>query len=232
MSTSTALMPLDPAVSPEQAMRVLPIRANLLPPEITSGRNARRTRVLLIGAVVLVAVVMGAWYLLADRQRDLAADDLASVTDQVDRTRQSIKNNKEYAAVTKVIKERDEIDADLKTVTAKDLPWYTLVDGLRAAAAKKGGTITDVTAILAEDTAAAAGTATAGTVGTLQIEGTAKDKAAVADVLDALSGVDGVTNVYLTATSQSVKSWGFTLSAAVKSDYVCGRFSAKTCGSK
>ena len=59
--TTTALMPIDPAVSPQRVARILPIRANLLPSEITAGRNARRTRFALIGAVLVVVVVLARW---------------------------------------------------------------------------------------------------------------------------------------------------------------------------
>jgi type IV pilus assembly protein PilN len=229
MSSSTALMPLDPAVSPEQALRILPIRANLLPEEILSGRNARRTRFVLIGAVVLVAAVMGGWYLLADSQRDLASSDLASVTKQADGIRDTMRNDEKYKNVTTVITERDEIKGSLKTVLTKDLPFYTLIDGVRGAAEKKGGALTAVVATVPEETAA---NAAAGTVGTLQIAGTADDKAEIADVVDAIAGVDGVVNVYLTAASGQGNSWIFTLTADISTKYECGRFSATTCGSK
>jgi hypothetical protein len=230
MSTSTALMPAEAPVSPDQSLRILPIHADLLPGEITSGRNARRTRFLLIGAVVLVAVVMGGWYAFADMQRDLASDDVASVTEQADKVRGSMRSNPEYTSVTKVITERDEITADLKVALAKDLPWYTLMDALRAAATKKGGSLTTVTASLPEQVAA--GSAATDTIGTLQISGTAKDKATVANVTDALAGVEGVSHVYLTAVGGEGSKWTFTLTAAIDKDYVCGRYSIKTCGSK
>ncbi|MET0416107.1 MAG: hypothetical protein ABW022_08820, partial [Actinoplanes sp.] len=58
--TTTALMPIDPALSAQHVSRIPPIRANLLPSEITSGRNARRTRLVLIGAVVVVLALLGA----------------------------------------------------------------------------------------------------------------------------------------------------------------------------
>jgi len=88
MSTSTtALLPLDPAISPEQVNRILPIRTNLLPEEITAHRNARRTRVVLAGLVVLVALLTGGWYVQADKQRDQAGARLATVTGKVDKLR-------------------------------------------------------------------------------------------------------------------------------------------------
>ncbi|GIF19131.1 hypothetical protein BJ973_006177 [Actinoplanes tereljensis] len=228
MSTSTtALMPVDPAVSPEQALRIVPIRARLLPDEVTSGRNARRTRLFLIGAIVLVVLVMGGWYLLADKERDLAANDLASVTEQVDTAR---KDTHDYDEVTKVITEQDEIVADLKIALAQDLPWYTLLDAMRSAATKKGGTISNLVGNLDTDTTTS--TTTTGTIGELQIGGSAKDKATIANVIEALAGVDGVEDVYLTAATKQDDTWTFTATAAISSDYVCGRFSTTTCGSK
>ncbi|GAA0532345.1 hypothetical protein GCM10010172_11390 [Paractinoplanes ferrugineus] len=228
MSTSTALLPLDPAVSPEHAVRILPIRANLLPPEILAGRNARRTRFLLIGAVVLVAAVMGGWYLLADSQRDLAASDLASVTKQADGIRDTMRNDEKYKNVTTVITERDEIKGNLKTALAKDLPLYTLIDAVRSAAEKKNGTLASIVASLPEG----GNGISADAVGTLQISGVAKDKATTADIVDALAGVDGVQNVYLTSAAGQSGIWTFTLTAEISTKYECGRFSAKTCGGK
>jgi len=230
MSTgTTALMPLDPAVTPEAALRILPIRANMLPPEISASRNARRTRVVLIAAVLMVCLVMGGWYVLADKQRDLAAEDLASVTDQVDSVRAAT-HAKKYTQVTDVINESEEITTDLKSVLAKDLPWPTLLNDIRTTATKKSTTLTNVVANLSEDTTSGKA---GDTVGTLQISGSAKDKVTIANFLDALAGVDGVEDVYLTAaTAQNAGKWTFTLTAAIATDYECGRFSIKTCGSK
>ncbi|WP_433375240.1 PilN domain-containing protein [Actinoplanes sp. CA-142083] len=228
-NSTTALMPLDPAVSPEHVNRVLPIRANLLPPEIMAGRNARRTRVVLAGAVAVVAVLLGGWYWHADKQRDLVNDDLASVTGQVDVIRKETRSQK-YTKVTDAIETRDQIAADLKSALAKDLPWQTLLDSLRSTAAAKGVTLSTLSGALDADNSGATST---DTVGTLTITGDAKDKPTIAGFVDAVAKVNGMTDVYLTsATQKDGTSWTYTLTASIKTTFLCGRYSAKTCGGK
>jgi Tfp pilus assembly protein PilN len=229
MSTSTtALMPLDPALSPEHLNRILPIRTNLLPEEITAGRNARRTRFVLAGAVVLVAMLTSGWYIHADKQRDQANLRLAAVTDKVDRLRKDTRAP-ELTRVTDTITKRDAIAADLTGALRKDLPWKTLLDSLRATAAAKKATLGTIVAALDTDTGGT--TAASDTVGTLSLSGTAKDKPTIAGFVDALAKVDGVTDVYLNAASQQTKEWSFTLNASIKTSYLCGRYSAKACTS-
>jgi len=232
MSTSTTtLMPLDPAVSPEHVNRILPIRVNLLPTEIMASRNARRTRVVLAGMVVVVAVLLGGWYWHADKQRDLVNEDLASVTGQVDTIRKETRSA-QYKKVTDMIETRDQIIADLKTALAQDLPWQTLLDSLRSTAAAKKVTLTTIVGSLPDSNAGSAATSS-GTSGTLTISGEAKDKPTIAGFVDAIAKVNGVTDVYLTSASQKEPAvWSFTLTASIKTSFLCGRYSAKTCGGK
>jgi hypothetical protein len=230
MSTSTtALMPLDPALSPEHLNRILPIRTNLLPPEIMAGRNARRTRIVLAGAVVLVVLLTGGWYVQADKQRDQATKDLAVVTGKVDDVRRDTKAP-DLTRVTDTITQRDAIAADLKTAMRQDLPWQTLLDSLRATAARKDTTLTTMVASLTADTGGK--TAASDTVGTLTLTGTARDKPTIAGFVDAVAKVTGVTDVYLNSASQQTDMWDFTLTADIEASYLCGRYSAKTCGGK
>jgi hypothetical protein len=227
---TTALMPLDPALSPRQVTRVLPIRANLLPGEITAGRTARRTRGVLIGAVGLVILVMGGWFLFADKQRDLVGDDLASTTQQVDTVRAETRKDA-YAKVTDTKKARVVIDGELKSALTDDLPWATLLDSVRSTASAKSVTVTTIVANLENQKAGAS--ATDGTVGTLSISGTAKDKKTIAGYVDALAGVHAVYDAYLTAANQvDPSTWTFTLTADITDDALCGRFtvSCKTGG--
>jgi Tfp pilus assembly protein PilN len=224
---TTALMPLDPAVSPQRVTRVLPIRADLLPDEITAGRNARRTRILLACAVLLVLAILGAWYFYADKQRTQAADDLAAVTGQVDLTRGQT-HEKQYTKVTDTITESELIETQLKSAMAQDLPWATLTDSIRATAGRKAVTLTSVIGALEKDPAATTGAT--GRIGTLSIAGSAKDKRTVAGFVDALSDVDGLDNAYLTAANKDGTRTTFTLTADITDVALCGRFT-KTCPS-
>jgi len=229
MSLSTAaLLPLDPALSPEHINRILPIRTNLLPEEITAGRNARRTRFVLAGAVVLVAGLTSGWYIQADKQRDQVNVRLAAVTDKVDKLRRDTRAP-ELTKVTDTITKRDAIAADLTGALRKDLPWQTLLDSLRATAAAKKATLGTIVASLDADNGGT--TAASDIVGTLSLSGTAKDKPTIAGFVDALAKVDGVTDVYLNSASQQTTGWSFTLNASIKTSYLCGRYSAKVCPS-
>ena len=229
MSTSTtALMPLDPALSPEHINRILPIRTNLLPEEITAGRNARRTRFVLAGAVVLVAGLTSGWYIQADKQRDQVNVRLAAVTDKVDKLRRDTRAP-ELNKVTDTITKRDAIAADLTSALRKDLPWQTLLDSLRATAAAKKATLGTIVASLDADNGGT--TAASDIVGTLSLSGTAKDKPTIAGFVDAVAKVTGVTDVYLNSASQQTTGWSFTLNASIKTSYLCGRYSAKVCPS-
>jgi Tfp pilus assembly protein PilN len=221
----TALMPLDPTVSPQQSLRILPIRANLLPDEITAGRNARRTRTLLAAVLVLTIAVLAGWCMYAVRDRNAAADELASVTKQVDDTSREMKADK-YTKVTKTIQERDTITDQLKAAMANDLPWYTLMDQLRTTGIASVK-ITSISGAL--DKVAAGGTTTAATVskkaGAVTVSGTAKDKKTIAAYLKALADAKLVTNVYLTAGNEQDKNvWTFTLNADIPKSALCGRF--------
>jgi Tfp pilus assembly protein PilN len=230
MSTSTTtLLPLDPAISPEHVNRVLPIRANLLPAEITAARNARRTRVVLAGMVVLVVVLVGGWYWHADKQRDLVNTDLASVTKQVDTIRKETRSD-EYKTVTTKIETRDQIVADLKQALAKDMPWQTLLDSLRSTATSKKVTLGSIVGALDEDPNGTS--AASDTVGTMTLTGEARDKPTIAGFVDAVAKVPGMTDVYLTAANQKdATTWTFTLTTSIKTSYLCGRYSTKTCTS-
>jgi hypothetical protein len=226
MSTSsTALLPLDPAVSPDQVNRILPIRADLLPEEITAGRNVRRIRFLLAAAVAAVIVVMGGWYLFAVKERNLALEDATSTDAQVATVRAQTKK-KEYTEVTDAIDKTKTLNGDLKSALAQDLPWATLLDqvGDTAAAGKVTITAASVTIDAASETGKIGPT-----VGTLQLTGSAADKKTIADFADALpqmavAKVKPLANAYLTSAAEQGDNWTFTLSAQIADDALCGRF--------
>lgn len=248
--TQTSLLPVDPAVSPAQANRILTIRANLLPEEITAGRSARRTRGGLIVAVVLVLAVLGGWYYYAVQQLDTANDNLEAASGQVARAQQAKRG---FAGVTGIINDRDALTADLKALMANDLPWATTTDKLRANAAAAGVTIDEISGMVLMDPAAtttpadsadtastpgtaasgaaSAGTASAGTapaaarpVGNVTLAGTAPDKPQVALFIDKLADLDGFADPYLTNLSLNEGKYDYAISVKVTSDALCGRF--------
>jgi hypothetical protein len=224
---TTALMPLDPA--PQQTNRVLTIRANLLPPEISVGRNARRMRGGVVVAMVVVLGLLGAWFAYAYHQKNLAGADLTDVTQQVNTVRS---NETKYQEVTKVKAQNELIATQLKTLLADDLVWSDVLDDLQSTASKNGVTITSIAAIAADKQSTSANLpSTSGetTVFTLTIGGTAPDKKTIAKYIDALTSVDNVANPYLTAATQGdTGSVSFLANADVTSDALCGRWT-RTC---
>ena len=226
-TTRTALLPIDPAVSPAQASRVLPIRANLLPEEITAGRNARRTRMALIAAVIAVVAVLAGWYVYAVQQFDAAQENLDTASRQVQRAQN---DKKQYAAVVKIISNRDDVTADLKKVMANDLPWAKYTNVLRTNAAIADVTVDEVAATMLDNAAgagAAAPAATGGaarTVATVSITGTAPDKVRIAAFPDRLADLDGYADPYLTSAGQQDQTWSYAITATITSDALCGRF--------
>jgi Fimbrial assembly protein (PilN) len=231
---STSLKPLDPAMSPQQVARLLPIRANLLPAEITSRRNARRMRTFVIVGVVLALVGLGGWSADAYHDHSLAEDDLAAVNAQIAKVNGTM-NDPQHAEVTKTINDNKTISDELKTLMANDLRWSTLLDNLRSTGTRSKVTISQISVSLAEPGSNAAGTtapATAGgaAIASLTLQGAAKDKSTIAGFIKKLGAMPGIGNPYLTAASQAADATGggthytFTINADVTSSALCGRF--------
>jgi Fimbrial assembly protein (PilN) len=234
---STSLMPLDPALSPQQVSRLLPIRADLLPAEITARRTARRMRTVVVAGVALIVVALGGWYADAYHDYSSAVDDRDAVNTQIaDATRET--HRQDLAQVTATIKENGEVTGQLKTLMTNDLQWSTLINRLRATGAESHVTITRITASLA-DAKSATTTALAGstgtTVATLTIEGGGADKNTIAGFIDHLGRTPSIANPYLTTANQGSEQksgYSFTASADVTSVALCGRFTTPCSGGK
>jgi hypothetical protein len=224
---STSLMPMDPALSPQQVTRLLPIRANLLPAEITSRRNARRMRAFVIAGVVLAMVALGGWSADAYHDRTLADRDLAVVNTQVAKVNGTM-HDAQHQEITTIISANAAISAELKALMAHDLRWPTLLDTVRTTATKSSVSVGQISAALTE---APAGSATASSSGatvvaTLTLQGSGKDKKTIAGFVDNLSHITGISNPYLITASQGSDDGGYSFqaSADVTSAALCGRF--------
>jgi hypothetical protein len=218
MTQQTVLMPIDPAVSPQQISRILPIRANLLPTEIMANRNSRRIRAGLIGTVIVVVVAMGGWFVSAVATKSEADANLATVTDQV---RAAQARKLQHREITDLVTARDTISEQLATLLASDLPWATTQDKVRSTGTTAGLSVNAITgSLLTEKNAAAA----SGIVATLIITGTAPDKKTIANYTDALAKLTGFANPYLTTATQTEDGVSFTVTASLTKDAQCGRF--------
>jgi iron uptake system EfeUOB component EfeO/EfeM len=227
---STSLMPLDPAMSPQQVARLLPIRANLLPAEITDRRRARQMRTFVIAGVVLALVGLGGWSAAAFHQHSAAEDDLAAVNSQIAQVNSTM-NDAKHSKVTKTIADNKAVSEELKTLMASDLRWSTVLDNLRTTAGNSNVTISRITAALSAPAGGSAtGSSAASPVATLSLEGKAADKSTIANFIKKLQVMPGLGNPYMTAATQSVNEtthqsfYTFSINADVTSAALCGRF--------
>jgi Tfp pilus assembly protein PilO len=218
-TSTTALMPIDPALTTQQVSRIPAIRANLLPSEITSGRNARRTRFVLVGAVILVALLLGLWYVYAVQQKSAADKDLAAATEQVQATQ---KRKNSYNELTSMITQQEAIAAKLASLLAADLPWAATLDKVRSTGTAANVTIAEMTGSL--NSTSDATTANSKVVGTIALSGSAADKKTIANFVDDLATLDGIANPYLTVANEEEDTVNFTLTAEITTDARCGRY--------
>lgn len=227
---ATALMPVDPAGAQQQVNRILPIRANLLPDEITATRNARQSRLVMIGAVLVVLIGIGGWYVAAHHDVQAAADEQTGVNTAISQAQAQLKG-KELVTVTTVTTQTDAMATRLKNLTAMDVPWSTMFTNLQKTATAKTVTLTAISAAVSAQDASSTGTLPTGvsysTIGTLTLTGSAGDKNTVAAFIVALDTVKGVSNAFLTTASQLTSSVSFTITANINSAAECGRYTTK-----
>ncbi|GAA0449254.1 hypothetical protein Aca07nite_42600 [Actinoplanes capillaceus] len=220
--TPTALMPVDPTVSPQQAARVLTLRADLLPPEIRDGRRARRTRSLVIVLVLVTLAGLGTWYWQAGLAKQ-AADDEYNETFQSLTEARSDQKTKKLKALVEYQEGGEALDTELKAVLANDLSWTNMMNLLRNKA-QKGVTIDEITGSLVEEGSAEASD---GAVGTLTITGAAEDKRLVADYVNRLGDLKHVANPFVTSvTKETGGEFTFSVSVSITKKALCGRFTS------
>ena len=224
--TTTALMPVDPTVSPQQAARILTIRADLLPPEIRDGRRVRRTRSLIVFLLVAVLGVLGTWYWQATMAKQTADDEYNQAFQSLSKARDDQKTD-ELTALVEYQKGGDTLNTELKTMLANDLSWTNLINLIRDRAAATGVNINEIDAALLPDDSVEA---LAGKIGTLTVSGTADNKRIVADYVNELGDLKDLVNPFVTSVTTVEEGVSYTLSVTITDQALCGRFS-KNCPS-
>ncbi|MEV4277837.1 PilN domain-containing protein [Actinoplanes xinjiangensis] len=224
--TTTALMPVDPSVSPQQAARILTIRADLLPPEIRDGRRSRRIRSLIVVVVLLVVAAVGAWYWQTTVAKEAADQEYEATFQDLTDTRADQKTD-EFRALVDYQDGGELLKTELTTVLADDLSWTNLINLIRDNARKEKVTLTDLNAGLAETAEGAADNS--GVVGSLNISGTAKDKRVIANFVNRLGSLDHVTNPFVTSANKDkvLNIYSFTVTVTITDKALCGRFTTK-----
>ncbi|HWS37622.1 MAG TPA: hypothetical protein VN408_33450 [Actinoplanes sp.] len=224
---TTALMPVDPSVSPQQAARVLTIRADLLPPEIKESQRSRVTRTLVVILLVATLAVLGAWYAQATIAKQNAEDEY-NETFQSMTTARSAQKTDELKALVEYQDGGTALNAELAAVTAADLSWTNLISLVRTKAADTEVTISQINGSLTDSSTA---TDADPGIGTLTISGTAENKRVVADFVNELGELTDMVNPFVTSVTNSGDVVTFTVNIAITKDAQCGRFT-ETCPSK
>ncbi|SDT69617.1 PilN domain-containing protein [Actinoplanes derwentensis] len=221
MST-TALMPVDPSVSPQQAARVLSIRADLLPPEIRESRRSRITRTMIVVLVVATLAVLAAWYAQASIAKQ-NADDEYTETFQSLTTVRSAQKVDDLRDLVEYQQGGTELNTELAAVMASDLSWTNLLTLIRDRAVDTKVDITDINGTL-NDTSTSTSTETTDEIGTLTVSGTAADKRDVADYVNELGDLEDMVNPFVTSVTDQDDVVVFSVTITITKDALCGRF--------
>lgn len=229
---ATTLMPLDPATSPQRATRVLTISARLLPGEIIATRRARKMRAAVITSLVLVVALLGSWFAYASHQTTIARDELAAVNSEAQMVRQQ---QRRYDEVVNLQDDTKALDKQLSTLLAKDLRWAPLVETVYRKGKPFGIVVGDINGDVAMTAAGldSSGSAlpsnkTGKPVGKLTITGSARNKPLIAQYVDALDGLKGLANPYLTSASGKSGTFDFSVELDMTTDALGGRFTTKS----
>ncbi|MEV6346919.1 PilN domain-containing protein [Actinoplanes sp. NPDC051851] len=224
---TTALMPLDPSASPQQASRVLTIRANLLPQEIIDSRRARLTRTFVLLAVFVVLLLNGFWYWHVSVQASDAEEEFNQIAKQV----AAVNNQRNTYQELNSTKNKNKVYAQqLKTLTADDLSWQNLLDLIRDTGTAAEVTVEQISGGLLDATSTAT---SSDQVGSLTITGSAPDKKSVADYVNKLASLTYVADPFVTNVTQQEDEDGvtFSLTASITDKALCGRYNGTTCKS-
>lgn len=218
---STTIVPPSGAEAPAiayegDALRLLGITANLLPPEVIDARRGKKVRRLV--ALILAAglLITAGWYLYAKHQTSAAQDQLSQSQDQLVQLHH---DQAKYANVVKIQADSAALKAQLAQLMTGDLQWWQLEPKLQAVA-PAGLTINSVNGTISAGGGAPVAAAsanplnTATAIGSMTIAGTAVNNSEVAAFVDALATVPGIADPFVTGTtSDGQGSTTFTITA-------------------
>ena len=189
---------------------LLPIGADLLPTRTTTGRGGRRRTVVAAGIVLVAVIALAGGYLAARHDRSEAATALAAAQDQQHGLQVQ---QRSFDDLVRTRSQATRLQSTLATVMRTDTPWSVLLDGL--AHVRGGVTLTAVNAAVAT-AATPAGPATApGALGTVTITGSAPDKPTISTFVDALGGLAGLADPFLSTVTAGSGTAGFTFTVTV-----------------
>lgn len=236
-TTSTQPATLAEVVS-DRTLRLLPIAADLLPPEIVDARRARKVRRLVLTGLLLFTLLIGAWYAAVRYQTATARESLAIAQSDAQRV---LHQQRAFGEVVEVRAESREITTQLAELLATDLRWSRLVGAVQRAAPSGvaltglSGTVTAGAEAARPSASAAAGqlpnTTGEQPVGTLTVSGTAGSKAAVAAYVDALAKIAGLGNPLVGGVTLEDGVLEFTVQLDITEGALGGRHASGGAGS-
>jgi Tfp pilus assembly protein PilN len=225
---ATTLIPPTPTPSRQASgdVRFVPVRANLMPEEVLSARQVVVVRKQVLLGLVVVLVLLVAWFGLSWWQTRSAESDLASLQ------RQGLALQSQQSQFTPLVQAQAQITntrTQLEQLMVGDLSWKTMLSTLRDKAPAGVGIQSITGTVSGGCTCASSGTQVlnqtgSASVGTLTITGSAPDKRTVAAYADALSHITGVTAPLISAVQASTRPVTFTITAVITTDALGGRY--------
>jgi hypothetical protein len=222
---STTYLQPEADDDPARTLRIPPIAADLLPPEVVAARRGRAVRRVVLSALGGFTVILIAWSAVAMYETSSARDSL----DQAQSDAARLTNQqKQYAPLIKAQTESQQITAQLGSLFADDLQWPALLQGVRQAAPAG----VQVTAISGGRDDAANGTRTTAklpnttgqrVIGRLTISATGPNGRALAAYVEGLGTVKGLANPMLTSVSSDGGSLLLTVQVDITEAAVGGR---------
>jgi Tfp pilus assembly protein PilN len=217
---TTMIPPVSTSPPSGGALRFVPIRANLLPDEIISGRQTVVVRKqVVLGLGVLVALLV-AWYAASWWQTSQSNSALAGAQRQ-GAAYQNQQN--QFGPLVRAQSDVQTIQSQLQTLMTDDLNWKRLLTTLRQAAPP--GVVLD--SVSASTTAGAGAVAATGPAasGQVTLSGSAPDKRTVAGYSDRLAVAKGLATPLISSVTTDPGGVTFTMSVVITSDAFGGRYS-------
>jgi hypothetical protein len=199
-----------------------------LPPEIIDVRRFRRVRRAVVAALAAVSIGLTSWCGVATYETEQARSDLDRVQDDVQRR---LGQQRAFSDVIKVQTESQAIRTQLGTLFVSDLRWSRLLTAL-GAAAPGGVKVLGVFGVLAGQGPGGStidqlpSASRAKVVGTLTVTASGPSGSVVAEYVDALGKVPGLSNPMLGDVNQLDGALQFTVRLDVTDASLGGRYSA------
>jgi Tfp pilus assembly protein PilN len=208
-------------------------KVNLLPVEIVEDRAFRRTQILLAGAVVLAAGVVGVGTLWAQN----GVDDAQAEADAAQqRVSQLLTQQADYAQIPPITQQIEAAVAARQAIYAQDVRWYRYLNTFARTAAENGIDMTNITVTMSAGSTGSATTGSDGAgllaptgIGTITFAGTTAQYQQLSTWLEGLDRITGIRGASLVnaATADSgdgEEEVAFSNTAVLDDDALSGRY--------